>query len=387
MSGPVPGLTRKFWLKAETSYDTYIAIAATDAIDVIEGILEPEIEYEEMESHVGTASLQGHIEGNEANKWSLESYIMPGAVGVAPDLGPLLTHAIGAETIVGGTSVTYEPIDTNPTAGLSILIVAGAANEYYERANGAWCESLTIEANQGEAPKISASGGYGLHSMAKQGANGTAIEPGGESVIALDTKEAGCFVGEPLVKFDTEDNGGSGYQVTAVDHSADTITITPVLAGGTEVGDLVHPVVVSQTLTGTPINGVQNTVTIGGTSVGLIKATVTIATGLIGLRDGTSQRPIRLMRPTKRRITGEIEIFELVENTLETGQAWNNATAAINLQFGPATAAARFKIEMPACKLKVVKPAWSDEDGLRMTLAFTAEQSAAAKDEIDLIFD
>ena len=42
---------------------------------------------------------------------------------------------------------------------------------------------------------------------------------------------------------------------------------------------------------------------------------------------------------------------------------------------------------MPACLLKVPDSARSDDDSARVTLSFTAEQSAAAKDEIDVIFD
>jgi len=385
MTSPATDLTRRIWIKAETSYDTYVALAATDGVDA-DLQLVPDISYTKIESHVGTASVQGFIPGDQDNKWNCETLIRPGALGVAPDIGALLAHALGAETIVGGTSVVYEIDDTCPSAGLEFAAHAGSDGQYYARGNGGWAESLTIEASQGSMPKIKASGGYATHSAIKAGAACTAVEDAGESIIAVDSDEAACLAGEPIVKFDTEDNGGDGYQVTSIDYAADTFTVSPVLVGPTEIGDKIYPVVPSHTLTGTPI-GIQHMVTIGGVEFGILKATISMTLSIKPRRDGSSDVPVGLIGPVIREFTGELELYEREVSTPVTGAAWFNGIKAVNLRLGPDTPGARCKPQMPACQLKVVKENWSTEDGLRVTLAFMAKQSAVAGDEFSLIFD
>ncbi len=152
------GYQQKMWVKAEATYDTVQAVAATDAVNLIDLKLTPEWALEASQEHVGTASHQREIAGLKSGKWSASSYLMPAALGVAPDIGPFLTAAFGLETIVGSTSVTYSFLDTIPPSSIQLARYCGA--KLMEIATGCWVEQVEFELQGGAAPKVSFSGGF-----------------------------------------------------------------------------------------------------------------------------------------------------------------------------------------------------------------------------------
>jgi hypothetical protein len=387
MAGPVGGLTRQMWLKAEAAYNTFAKFAATDAIDLIKLDLTPDVKINTRQSHVGTASVQGFILESQENKWALESYIAPGAAGVAPDIGPLLDHAFGkAGAVVAGTSVTYDLADAQPTVGLQLSVNAGLGGEILEVANGAWCEQLSIECQSGEEPKISASGGFASYGMCLQGATTTGIEAAGQTAISCAAGTSRCLRPNAVVKFGAETNTGAGYTVTAVDTATDTITITPALAG--EVASLtpITPLVLAGTRTGTPVAGVAGSVSIGGAAMEFLKVKIDINTGIKPITSGTSDVPTKLVL-AERVITGEIELVEQAENTIKTAMGWTGTAQAIIVRLGPNTAASKYTITIPSALCKVVKRAYADGEATKITVAFLAKQSAAAADEMSTIFN
>jgi len=385
MTGPVGGLTRQMMLKAEATYNTLAAFAAGDAVDLIDLKIEPDIKFNQQQSHVGTSSVQGHIAENHENKWSLESYIAPGAAGVAPDIGPLIEHAFGkAGTVVASTSVAYNLADAVPTTGLQLGLVAGYGPESLEYANGAWCEQLSIECASGEEPKITASGGFGGYGFAFQGAVTSGIEAIGQTTITLAAGGGKRLRVPCLVAFGAEDNSDAGYAVTAI--SADEITISPGLVATVADGTAVIPYAIAGTRTGTPCTGVAGSFSLGGASFEFLKAKINLATGIKPIWSGTAAVPTRLMQDA-RVVTGEIEIVEINTTTAKTAAAWDNTRQAIIIRFGAATAAAHWTFTVPAALVMVPKAGWADGDAKKLTLSFTAEMSAAAADEMTSIFD
>ena len=184
----------------------------------------------------------------------------------------------------------------------------------------------------------------------------------------------------------SEDNGGAGYLVTAVDYDTDTITISPTLAGDLADDDEVRPLLPAQTLTGSVIGSVNSGFTIDADPIGMISAKTTFATGIKGLsQECTTDRPNRLVRGP-RAINVEGQFYFLDESNKYLGGAWNTATRALVQTIGAASAA-RVKLSTPKIRLKVAGIDVPADGNATFALSGQARQSAAAADEFTLAFD
>lgn len=384
MSNLAEGILRKFWGKAESTYNTDAAFAATDAMGLLDLKLEPEMAEELSAEAVGTASLQHIFSGPRRGKWSASSYMRPAAAGTAPDIGELLKAALGAETVVGATSVTYGLSDSvHPSLQLARQVGLGM----WERANGAWIEQLDVESQSGQAPRISVQGGYASHTWAY----GTTVGTGGASIGATSVPVASPFgqlaVGAYL-KIGTNENTGAGHHVTAVNASTGALTISPALTAAVIEGDAIVPIALSQTLGGSLIASVNHGFTVDSVALGLIGFKLSVKTGLKGLdKEITSDLPTRVGRGD-RLITGELQFYFIDSaNSYLAGRAWDGTTHALALRFGRDVAASRCKVTIPKARLKVSPIEVAEKEEATFTMQFTAMQSAAACDELTIAFD
>lgn len=381
------GVQQKFWVKAETTFDTALASAATDAVNLQELKLEPDQPREPSIEHTGTGSLQSEILRKKQHKWSAVSYVMPsGSATTPPDIGPaLLKAAMGAETI-GGSDVTYSFNDNAPT---SLQWERAAGSLLYEIANGAWVEQFGFEIQGNAEPKLSLSGGYASHGFCVDGAKVNANQSAAATSFDLQAGDGDRVYVNALVKFAAEDNGGAGYRITAV--SGDTITITPGLAGGITAGDDVDFVVPSQTLAGNIRGGIDSDMTIGGTSIGFISAKVDVVTGIKGLdKEATTDRASAVLRAARREVSFEAVVYAKTDDDVIAqlqGRAIRELSQAIIIRCGPNTAGARMKFSLPAVTLAVKPVEIPDAEEATYTLSGRAVQSASAGDELSVIFD
>jgi hypothetical protein len=385
MSGPVGALEQKAWGKAQTTYDTFQSYAATDGFDFRELSIDGEVEYHEIESHVGTLSLQGEIEGKRGGKWSVDSYLRPTTAGTAPDLGFMFTHALGTET-VGGSDVTYTLNDDAPS-GLEIY--RSASTDFMECIGGAWIEELELAIEGGSPPTMKAGGGFASRGFVMQGATIGASEATGQTILTVTSGHARYFQPGVFVTFPSDTNGGAGYRVTSVDVAGNTITVTPAIAGaGLSNLDAITPLILTQTLVGTPIPGIACGLSLGGTAIGLKKATIKYATGTKGIEgEASSNRPSRLHRG-KRLITGELEVFYLAESAPFMERAYDPDTGylAAIIRAGADTASKRVLFNLPRIRLGNPKYVWKDEEATHATFPFKARQSATAGDELNVVW-
>lgn len=379
------GIQQKFWVKPEVTFDTVQAHAATDAVNLRELKLDPELAMEATVEHVGTASHQGEITGTTSGKWSAVAEVRPAAAGTAPDIGEMLKAGFYTETVSGGTSVTYSFADAIPPRSLQLVRIAGS--KLYEVANGAWVEQIDFELPaQGAPPLISFSGGYASHGMLLGGASVDGIHSAPDTSIQLQAGDAERIRPGVYVYFADETNTNAGYLVTAVDHDTDIITISPTLAGDLADDDALLPVAISQTLGGSVIGSVSSVATIGGTSVGMISCKLSVATGIRGLmNECTTNRPNRLSLG-RRVVNFEGQFYFLDTGNVELGKAWEGATTSVAITIGSA-AGARIKLNIPKIRCAVSPIEVPDADDAVFTLKGQARQSAAAADECTVVFD
>ncbi len=388
MTAPVGGLSQKAWGLAETTFDTGVAFAAGNGFDFQELSIEPSLDFSKRVSHVGTGSLQGQIEEKRGGQWSGTFYVAPNAVGVAPDVGFMLEHAMGLETVVGGTSVTYSLVDTATPS--SLQITRYASDELLEHINGAWIEELEIEIAGGEEPKVTVSGGFASYGFLGQGLLTLAatVEPIAETEIALESGDARRVRPGVYVKIAADDGtANAGYLVTAVDYTTDVMTISPGLVVATSGGELITPNIPVLTVSGSIVGGINGNLSLGAVSMNMIKSVTKLTTGIIGLdKEATSNRVTRLIRDG-RTVEGEIEAYYLDENVPFAGGAWNGNKVVMILRAGPNTAAKRMLITHLAAQLMVVEGIEiPDNDAASWLIPYNAEQSAAAKDEMTILF-
>ena len=386
---PTSGVRRQFWVKAEATYDTQQAIAATDAVDLVDMQFTPEKVLTEINSHVGTGSYQGEVEGQTGGKWTATCDFMPTTAGTAPDIGPALKAAFGDETIVGGTSVTYDFNDSDTVQTLQLVIYGG--DEFYEVVTGAWVEQLTIDAVQNQVPRMTFSGGFAGYGNLRGAPSTTGSNASAATTINMATgdgyKLANVGAGA-YIKFGSEDNGGAGYKVTSV--TASTIVITPGLANTVGVATAVTPLVPSQTLVGTRISaGIEHAMTIDAVSMGFVSAKYTIATGIKALdRAASSSRPTRVFRTGGRIVDAELDTYFLDEMSeiLGAAHASTQVLRDVAVRLGPNTAASRAILNTDKTLFKVQPIALPDAEVAMAKLIGRARQNSAANDEFSLVF-
>lgn len=376
----------KYFAKEEASYGTVQAFAADDAVGLIDLKLQPFKNYALSKEHLGSPSAQTMIAGRRGGKWSAQSYVKPAAAGTAPDVRELMEAAMGAEAD-NASDVTYTLASSTPK---SLQLAVHDGDALYEVATGAWVEQLDIEAQGESEPLLNFSGGYATHGWVY----GTTVADdcdAAETVIPYATANKGNVGINGRAKFGSEDNSGAGYLVTGIDETATppTMTISPGLANAILTGAVVAPVTPSQTLGGTVISAVSCGLTVdGGSALHWVSLKLQLKTGHVGRdKEATSDRSQGVLRG-RREITGEIDVlFADTDNAHLFGRAWNGTNRALAIRIGPDVAGSRLKINLPAAFLEVTPIEIPGEGPAMAKLKFRALQSAAANDEMTLVFD
>jgi hypothetical protein len=389
------GGRQQYWAKAQSTFDTIEAFAATDAILPNMGAvkLEPELSYEEAKEAHGSADLVNEIKSSRGGKWNATFNLYPAAVGSAPvSIGPFLKAGLGTQTLTPATSAVYA---YSSTATEGLQIASYITDNLYEVASGCVVEQWSLDVNGAATPTMTFSGPYARHGWAYETVVGTGGAAAEATVIPIDNACRGAIGVGAVIQIGDKTNSGTGYTVTAVDNTTGSanITITPALpsggSGGVSAGDAIKPITPAHTLgTGTLITGGQNYLTIGGVEMGFISAKLGGPTGLMASdKEAGSDRISRLWRGP-RRIEGELQVFFLHDLTAPlVGRAWDGATHAVSLRVGSNVAGRRMTIALPACRIEVTPWEMPDSDLVTATLKIKARQSAAEGDIATFTFN
>jgi hypothetical protein len=387
----VPSVIEEGFVKEEVTYDTPLATVAVDAIKHVRGTfkIEDVVNFEPLDEACGTASHQGEVQTNQGGTFAMQTYVKPQAAGTSPDITALLKAAMGKETIVGGTSVAYTLSDTEDLISLQgMLHVEG---HWQKKFNGGVVEQMKITIPSNGKPTFEFTGSIARAGFVKRDVC-SATEPGAETSIAIADASRGS-VKEPCeMIFDTDNNAGAGYLVTAHDWTAGaaTFTVSPGLAVGVTAGDDILPFAPAQTTGGTVIAAVNNTLTFGALSLGFISCTVTVNTGL-ALQDeeGSSDRSVGIVRKSKRMIETEWQFYVKDTNAGNTalfGLAHEGFTHDVDLTVGNSSEN-QMKLSWPKARLDIVKEDTAEADVMKASAKMIARQSAAAADEFSILFD
>jgi hypothetical protein len=394
MSSVIPTYLEEAFLKLQSTFDTFETIAATDAVSPVQRSLElePIQEVSPLNEAVGTQSYQGGTLTQRGASWKGTFKVKPQAAGTAPDIGELLKHAMGVETVVGGTSVGYTFSDTvTPDA---VQIVKHLEGYMQETISGGWVNDFTIKCARNEDPTIEFNGGAARYGRIVKDVIGTGDVATSATSCPLNDASRGSVIEPCIVQIGDDTNSASGYLVTAHDDTAGSadFTFSPGLAGaGESAGEDILPLVpATRTEGGTVLGGVNHSLTIDGVSLGFIEATIKVTTGLTGRdKEATTDRATGISKVGERVI--EFEISGILKTGATgsaplAGRAFDLASHDIDLTIGSASAA-RMKISIPAGEARVNATEHPENEDVMLTISGRAKQSAAAADEMSILLD
>ena len=177
---PVPSVLEESFVKVQPTgaFDTYLAMAATDAVAHLQGSfkIDPTVNFAEVKESVGTASHQGEVKTTQGGAWSGSFYCKPGALGTAPDITALLLALCGVETVGAGVDVVYSLSDTVKTSLQGMLHVENHAQRTF---SGGVVEQGKINITNGELVTFDFSGSFARSGHVFRDTN-SAAEPEGK---------------------------------------------------------------------------------------------------------------------------------------------------------------------------------------------------------------
>lgn len=395
------GVQQKFWCVQEAagSYNTYTAVAAANAVPLVELTITPKLDFIKSRERRGTSSLSHEVSGAAGGTWSAKAYLAPegGTVTVAPDIGDILEAAFGYTDSSGDRSYLVGSSGTEKTTPISLQFVKTAGPGIYERAMGCWVESVDIEISR-DIPTISFSGGFASYCFASASYTGDTVASSG-TTVTVDSGHIDKYTANSLIQFNeagtVENNSNNGYRITSVDKSANSFVITP---GATQqitdnsIIEAFHSLAQTFAATNVPISGAGSGLTLNSKTAGFISFKCSIKTGIKGLEEANSTVPTHLILGD-REVTGEASCFALSEDEESDegvmrfwGGAFDGDTMAIAARAGENTTKLRAVVNIPKARIDVSPIEIPEAEEAVVNFTFTALRSAANGDEITLDF-
>ena len=362
---------------AESTYGTAVKPAATDAFRATSITMGAPVGREFPNDRRNTRSrVERTITRTPVQPFSESGILRPsGSAGTAPDIGLFLKHALGTETVSGGSSVTYSLLK-DPTA-LSASIYR-KTSDLSEAVYGAVVQNLTFNWSGDSYATWTVSGvGKDYAQTGNTLANGA-----GSSATALIVDDADFFSPFSVISVGSTDN----VQVTAVNYATNTLTIA---SSSWSDNDVVKPYTPSPTLAGDPLFGTAGTLSLdnGSTTITHLGGSLSINTGidLLNTEYGSSSAA-DVTVPAYREVTGSLDFLVRKDEVNLFNEFRRNVQKDLLFTIGDTTGK-RMKINCNVTELDPTQRDSPDADMIRYSVNFVALASSSGEDEVTLVFD
>jgi hypothetical protein len=219
--------------------------AATDSFVLQTYSVTPEEERTPRANPRATRSLRELYQGNKTINASIIAELLPKGAALPPDIGDLLTSAIGVQTI-GGSSVTYSCNNSQAVPFNWVEFDTGLADlnsaEIKEALDTFVVEELKISISNTDMPMIQLDGP--ARNLIRTGrGQGSAILAGGETAITMNpTTLSRQFEVNSVIQIGTSVGAGSvGHRVTDINHGTGVLTFAPAVVGAQNPAPVVAP--------------------------------------------------------------------------------------------------------------------------------------------------
>lgn len=365
------------FFKPESTYGVAIKPAAGDAFRATSITMGAPVGREFPGDRRNTRSrIEQTITRTPVQPWSASGILRPsGTLGTAPDIGDMLTHAMGTETVAGGTSVTYSLLK-DPTA-LSGAIYR-STTDLTEGVYGAVVQNLSFNWSGDSYVTWTMSGvGKEYIQTGNTLANGT-----GSSATALIVDDADFFSPYSVISLASSDD----IQVTAVNYSTNTLTIA---SSSWSDNAVIKPYVPTGTYAGNPLFGTKGSLSLdnGSSTVTHLGGSISINTGIDLLNTeygGSSATDVTV--PAYREVTGSIDFLVRKDEVYLFNEFRRGVAQDVLISIG-STATERMKINCNVSQFQPSQRDSPDADMIRYTANLTALASSSGEDEITLLFD
>ena len=330
-----------------------------------------------------TRSAMETVEGRQALvPWTATVLLRPsGTLGIAPDIGDLLFLAYGSEGVVASTSVTYSLLQD--MSGLYCSIYKDMSS-IHEGVYDAIVQSLEMRWAGDDFMRLTFSGVASNYIEAGvTTTNGT-----GSGSTALIVTDSDFFTKFGIIQIGSDTNSDTGYLITAIDHTTNTLTLGTAASWSSAVAVSAYLPTASLSDSG-PVYGTDFELSMdgGSTSVKSISGSVTVGTGvdLLNREAGDSQAS-DVINATRRTVEGTLDFLVKEDETYYRSEARRSVSKDFQITLGD-TAAQRMKINAATAELRPAGERTSPEEGpIEDSMAFQALGSSG-EDESTLVFD
>ncbi|WP_025322262.1 hypothetical protein [Deferrisoma camini] len=371
---------------AETTEGTPVFPAAADAVQLRDGIGLPSqpTAHTRANEVADTGSVTALIRDlRSSGTLRLPFYFRPsGTAGSKPQEAPILKALCGTETVNAGTSVVYTlHKDQSP-----YTIWFGVGNVVVF-ATGAKINQLSIRQSENGFAEAEAGAQFVRLGWCGESSLSSAINGATTPTPTVPVADAKPFSVGARIQVGTDDNGGSGYTVTAVDTSTNELTVSPDVNTDQSSGAAVVPLALpTPTKVGAPIDD-RPAVKVNGTAVKWKEWSVEYTRELSEItevpEDPTqADYPVGLAAKTR---TVNASVRSVMRTSSVVNLRADDTDKSFAVDWTHRSAGSRLLIELPQGRYNVGEVETADPT-LEITLPFDAKASSALEDEIKFTY-
>ena len=371
---------------AEVTEGTPVFPTAADAVQLRDGIAMPSqpTSHTRAAEVADTGSVTALIRDlRGAGSLRLPFYPRPsGTAGSKPQEAPILKALCGTETINAGTSVVYTlHKDQSP---YTVWFGVGNAVIF---ATGAKINQLSIR--QGEKGFAEAEAGAQFVRLGWCGEStlSSAINGATTPTPTVPVADARPFSVGARIQVGTDDNGGSGYTVTAVDTGTNELTVSPDVDTDQSLGaDVVPLALPTPTKVGEPID-TRPAVKVNGTAVKWKEWSIEYLREIREITEvpedpSQADYPVALAAKTR---TVSATVRSVMRTSSVARLRADDTDQSFAVDYTDRAAGKRLLIELPQGRYNVGEVETADPT-MEINLPFDAKASSALEDEIRLTY-
>lgn len=391
------GKNTVLWIKEETA-GAPAWPAASDAVLVTAApTFKQERVFLEDPQKRNTRGKLGRVAGvYKAGELSFTTPVKPsGSAGSEPVPSQVLKALMGKESVTASTKVEYTLYETDDAVRtLSVLVRNGFNTILY---TGCYINQGTFTVKSGEGDDAiqsgQFSGGFLRQYRAGTDALNAAVDGTVTPVTVIPLKNSGAFKkydAGTKIRIGSDDNSGSGFEVTGIDSAANTLTITPGLASSQAADALVEGWTPEVTEAGHLIHGrfgkYQEKLDGEDYQDCLItEATVEINNNFKVLNEEKTDSAFpESIVSGKRDVSFKTSRYFRADGSTYEYDANNQIVRSVKLPAG-VDAGKRVRFELP--NICINSPEISGDEEMTIALSGTAYESAALNDSVKIIFD
>ncbi len=313
--------------------------------------------------------------------WSFTTYTKPsGVLGTAPEHDILFECAMGKKATGSGNSIEYTFDSANVLPSFSLWRRVGHS---VFAAAGCTVNQMGISVTGASISQISWSGEFMKWYRAGTSALSADADALDTEIVVVDSK---LYTPKMKIKIGTLDNSGSGFTISAVNYSTNTLTISPALTDDVEIGDVVSPWLPTPSYkSGQPIHGKLGIVKIAGQDAIILESSIQVTNNIkyyVDEKNGVMY-PTIYGTPTFRDVTGTLRLY-FYQNI--PGYFYKSEYQIQDALIIPAGDKSGSIMEISCPRIEYETPSLEGDTEVMVSLGFTAVGSATGDDEMKITF-